>query len=318
MQAMDTRHEDMRGSIMDHAQKEVGFICNLSKHWVALRKVRWHSGREVWFNLNSRCPSGPTEVAETWLASFLASASADRDTVFVIRGNYELSKPEVSKKVLGKHQMFLDDKGLQRLQDDEKERVAAEVRAAMKFADRPPPPTSPGPALPGQVNEPWKAVWNAQEGAYYYWNTVTNTTQWEHPSAQVNIDREKLIRFMDLGLCGEWEVLLPELEDEEIAIYRETVVKLGPGITKRCRYVDHVSPEHGQCLLHLAVAQGQAWVVKRLLEDFGAQLYVRSFEGKTAQELAWETGHAAVLGVLMGIPVHAQAALPRVLIELKN
>lgn len=306
LSAVDSRHENVRSDISRLPERETGYICNLRKHWVALRKVPWHGGKDTWFNLNSHSATGPTVVAESWLASFLASASADRDTVFVVRGKYCEPNPEAFKEPLEGHQMFLDEVGLQRLRVEE-ERVAAQVRQALKLADGP-ALEAEAPNLPGQVPDPWRVVWSDKEVSYYYWNTISNITQWEHPSQQSELDLEVLGRLMDIALAGAWQVLLPELAAAEFAVAQPTATPKGTvPAARRSRYVDHVPPDHGQCLLHLAAAQGQAWVVQRLLEDFGAQPQVRSFEGKTATEIAWSAGHAAVLGVLLGGPVPVQA-----------
>jgi len=327
LNAVDSRHADVRSDITKQPESETGYICNLRKHWVALRKVPWSGGTEAWFNLNSRGASGPTKVGEEWLASFLASASADSDTVFVVRGRYQLPCPERLMKPLESHQMFLDDEGLQRLRDEERDRQAAEVHQALGDAAESPlaaaaaasqpsagtPRLVTGrqamatvavvedvdsPLLPGQVLDPWRVVWSDTEAAYYYWNTLTGVTQWEHPSEQAPLDGTLARRLIELARAGEWQALLPELAHAELE-QRTCVDGSGASLKKCCRFVDYVPSSPGEGLLHLAARQGQAWAVQRLLEDFGAQPNLRTVEGLTASDIAWAAGHAPVLGVLL-------------------
>lgn len=175
LHAVDSRHKDVRTDILQSPEREVGYICNLRRHWVALRRVPWNGGRDAWFNLNSRGEGGPTKVGEDWLASFLESACADRDTIFVVRGKYQLPSPELLSAPLESHQMFLDEEGLRRLQTEELERQAAEVRWALA-------PQAELASLPVPVPEQWQVIWSDAQAAYYYWNTTTGVTQWEHPT----------------------------------------------------------------------------------------------------------------------------------------
>jgi ataxin-3 len=61
---------------------ERGFLCNLDKHWLALRRI----GAE-WWNFNSLL-AAPGRVSDTYLRELLAQLQAEGYTVFVVHGEW--------------------------------------------------------------------------------------------------------------------------------------------------------------------------------------------------------------------------------------
>lgn len=320
LRALDSRHEAVRRDVSEHPQKEAGYICNLRRHWVALRRIPWYGG-DAWFNLNSRRMEGPLRMCDAELTAFLAAACADGDTVFVVRGNLKLPSARLMAGPLGNHQMFLDDAGLQRLEAEELERQKAELQAlAAGSLQTTPDASAVGATLQQQqttqqhalpevaspsagspiareasslpsVPPPWKAVWSDQHGKVYYWNTSSGATQWQHPLDQVPLDAGIAGRLLDLGRDGEWERLFVELEHAE----------RGRQDQHGMRYVDFVPKPRRYGLLHYAAEQGHVRAVRALLDRFAAHPGLRTPEGLTALDVAWAAGRETALGDLRAV-----------------
>jgi ataxin-3 len=62
--------------------RERGFLCNLDKHWLSLRKL----GME-WWSFNS-LEAAPAPVSDTYLNELLAQLQAEGYTVFVVNGEW--------------------------------------------------------------------------------------------------------------------------------------------------------------------------------------------------------------------------------------
>jgi ataxin-3 len=62
--------------------RERGFLCNLDKHWLSLRRL----GTE-WWNFNS-LEAAPAPVSDTYLNELLAQLQAEGYTVFVVTGEW--------------------------------------------------------------------------------------------------------------------------------------------------------------------------------------------------------------------------------------
>jgi len=276
LSALDSRSADVRDAVSKNPGRETGYICNLRRHWVALRRVPWLDGEDAWFNLNSRWTSGPMLVTDAWLSVFLASASAASDTVFVVRGAFEHpGRPAAASAALEVHQMLLNEEDLLRLQAEDRKRQAAEVAAAVGAAPEMPPP--------------WRAVWSDEYSAYYFWNTATNVTQWQDPCELEPLDDAAAHRLLDLAVQGRWPELFRALAAAEAS----------KSLRQARRYVDYLPHPRRYGFIHYAAEQGQADVVLRLISEFGAIPGLLSREGFTAADVAWSQGHAVALCVLM-------------------
>mmetsp|Transcript_22629 Transcript_22629/g.40730 ORF Transcript_22629/g.40730 Transcript_22629/m.40730 type:complete len:224 (-) Transcript_22629:1042-1713(-) len=79
--------------------EEVGFICNSSSHWIAIRKIAG-----TWFNLNSLA-DGPSFVSDFYLTALLESVKEGGFVVFVVRGEFpSLSREQFEARQ--DHQMW--------------------------------------------------------------------------------------------------------------------------------------------------------------------------------------------------------------------
>jgi len=65
---------------------EIGFICNLSSHWFAVRKLGIQ-----WFNVNSLCKQGPEFISDFYLSAFLSQLASEGYSIFVVQGKYPRS-----------------------------------------------------------------------------------------------------------------------------------------------------------------------------------------------------------------------------------
>jgi ataxin-3 len=74
-------HPDMKNA-RDEPQKELAFVCNLSNHWFAIRKVR-----EKFWDLNS-LHKAPVFLSEIYLGAFLKQLQVEGYTIYVVRGTF--------------------------------------------------------------------------------------------------------------------------------------------------------------------------------------------------------------------------------------
>jgi ataxin-3 len=74
-------HPDMI-NVSAEPQKELGFVCNLSNHWFAIRRVR----TKFW-DLNS-LHKVPVFLSEIYLGAFLKQLQMEGYTIYVVRGTF--------------------------------------------------------------------------------------------------------------------------------------------------------------------------------------------------------------------------------------
>jgi len=74
-------HPEMN-NVSAEPQKEIGFVCNLSNHWFAIRRVR----AKFW-DLNS-LHKAPVFLSEIYLGAFLKQLQVEGYTIYVVRGTF--------------------------------------------------------------------------------------------------------------------------------------------------------------------------------------------------------------------------------------
>ncbi|PRP77108.1 hypothetical protein PROFUN_12963 [Planoprotostelium fungivorum] len=72
--------------------KEDAFICNMSSHWLTIRKIGG-----IYYNLNSLL-STPQVLSEFYLSAFLSTLMSRGYTIFVIRGQLPRHQPQPTEK----------------------------------------------------------------------------------------------------------------------------------------------------------------------------------------------------------------------------
>lgn len=123
--------------------------------------IRRVSGK--WYDLDSLKPA-PQFISDFHLAAFLEQTMKSGFTVFVVRsessgmGNSQvLPDPEPNKRrdrALHSHQMFLNDKDMERLQDEARRDADKDTDAAQRVANGQDPDDGDGPSKFGQVFDP--------------------------------------------------------------------------------------------------------------------------------------------------------------------
>lgn len=132
----DSNHAALRAEIAERPELETGYVCNIHRHWLTLRKLQWHK-THAWFNLNSRGVGGPTYLDTEGLSQMLTSIKSKGHTVLVIRGAFDPPVPErfAAAGLLESHQMFLNR---DRMKEMQLEAVAAQrerIRAKGSLID---------------------------------------------------------------------------------------------------------------------------------------------------------------------------------------
>lgn len=120
LDVVDAMKEDIRDEVLERPQQEAGYICNLRRHWFAIRSLPW-SGRSQWFNLDSRSAEGPTLLNPEELPVLLKSVRRERGTIFVVRGDFPDSAHAELRSgdgLLESHQMLLDANDIRRLREE--------------------------------------------------------------------------------------------------------------------------------------------------------------------------------------------------------
>jgi len=152
---------EVRDKVMKNADSEQAYVCNshARAHWYCIRRV---SGK--WYDLDSLKPA-PTFISDFHLAAFLEQTMKSGFTVFVIRseasgmGNSQvLPAPDKNKKrdrPLLPHQMFLNDKDMESLQDEARRKADNDTDAAQRVANGQDPGDGEGGSSKfGQVFDP--------------------------------------------------------------------------------------------------------------------------------------------------------------------
>jgi len=87
--------------VVKNATKELAFICNLSNHWFAVRKLG-----DAWYNLNSLLKSGPELITDFYLSEFLYQLVAEKYSLFVVRGQFPAPNESLNNAVAGRGRWF--------------------------------------------------------------------------------------------------------------------------------------------------------------------------------------------------------------------
>lgn len=70
-----------------HLNDKVGFICNSSSHWIAIRKVK-----NTWYNLNSLGMRLPEIISDFYLSAFLVAIKQSGYQIFSVEGDFPSTK----------------------------------------------------------------------------------------------------------------------------------------------------------------------------------------------------------------------------------
>ncbi|GER55830.1 ataxin-3-like protein [Striga asiatica] len=93
LEVMDLQVIPLDSPVAQPAKIEPGaenaYICNLLNHWFCIKKVEGE-----WYNFNSLYPA-PEHLSRFYLAAYLDSLKGSGWSIFLVRGNFPLERPEV-------------------------------------------------------------------------------------------------------------------------------------------------------------------------------------------------------------------------------
>jgi len=118
------------GAAREDANREMAFVCNLERHWFALRKI---SGSGGWWDLNSLAVA-PKRIGEFYLSAFLRQLEVDGYSIFIVRDLTSTTLPDMTGQTSENGRWFSEEEAMAATSESESAQANGRARLAAERA----------------------------------------------------------------------------------------------------------------------------------------------------------------------------------------
>lgn len=118
------------GAAREDANREMAFVCNLERHWFALRKIPGSGG---WWDLNSLAVA-PKRIGEFYLSAFLRQLEVDGYSIFIVRDLTSTTLPDMAGQTSENGRWFSEEEAMAATSDSAQAQKHGRARLAAERA----------------------------------------------------------------------------------------------------------------------------------------------------------------------------------------